>query len=327
MPNTARNHSSQQGRSSGRREHRMREATKHIAAVQERFASEITSSIADTKFFDGMPVLAVKQAEPSEDSVTCEAAKDQRPLPHVSVLDMDAHSVIVEHGRGRALYCDMTVLDCASFMYPGGGYERGNWGQEQQLCASSYLFQVLQTQKAWYQENRRHNVNCELYRNRALLTPHIRFTEGNMHAYADVLVVAAPHARRAREDYHVDDETLNKTLRSRIRFLLHIAEQQGNDKLVLSAFGCDEAGWDAECVAELFHEELASGLYSFTEVYFAVPRRAYHQHHEAFSHVFSAFPERASQSFAEYCLERERMVSQEQEQQDMQDEDDWRKYL
>ena len=99
---------------------------------------------------------------------------------------------VIEHGRGVANYCDLALLDFASFTNPGGGYDRGNWGQEQALCAESTLFNVLREQKAWYAQNRSRNINCELYRNRGIVVPKVRFDRDRYHGYADVIVVAAP---------------------------------------------------------------------------------------------------------------------------------------
>ena len=39
-------------------------------------------------------------------------------------------------------------------------------------------------------ENRRRNLNCELYRNRGLVVPKVRFDREKYHSYADVIVVS-----------------------------------------------------------------------------------------------------------------------------------------
>ncbi|MFR3451345.1 MAG: TIGR02452 family protein [Collinsella sp.] len=88
----------------------------------------------------------------------------------------DAVAAILENGRGRAEFCDLAVLDFASFTNPGGGYTRGSWAQEEALCAESFLYNVLEKQGDWYGENRRRNINCDLYRNRALVVPKVRFS-------------------------------------------------------------------------------------------------------------------------------------------------------
>ena len=92
-------------------------------------------------------------------------------MPSVAVIDQDSVTAILENGRGRAQFCDMAVLDFASFTTPGGGYTRGSVAQEESLCAESYLYNVLKSKDDWYGENRRRNINCNLYKNRPLVAP------------------------------------------------------------------------------------------------------------------------------------------------------------
>ncbi|MFR7671458.1 MAG: poly(ADP-ribose) glycohydrolase domain-containing protein [Collinsella sp.] len=89
---------------------------------------------------------------------------------------------VLRHGRARLCLVHQ----------PGGGYIQGYLGQEATLCADSYLYNVLDKQRKWYGENRRRNINCELYRNRALVVPAVRFDRNHVHAYADVIVPPRP---------------------------------------------------------------------------------------------------------------------------------------
>lgn len=282
----------------------------------------------------GEGAAAVEQSEPAADqpepaTEQPEPAAEPAPaLPQVTVVAQDSVAAIVEHGRGRAQFCDLAVLDFASFRYAGGGYDRGAWAQEEALCADSFLYNALATQKAWYAENRRRNVNCELYRNRGLVVPAVRFARGKFHAYADVIVVAAPNARRAREDYGVKDATLVDAMRDRIRFALAIADDLGREKLVLGAFGCGVFGWDAEQVAELFREELARGSHAAKQVIFAVPETRYDENLPKFQHVFGAFPEVPSSTYAEAkAAHATAAAAAASAEDDDEDEEDWRKYL
>ena len=187
-----------QMRNNDRRAERTRDAARHIADVDARLSKEVERSLAELKTYDAMPKVTVEGC-----------------VPEVKVLDQDTVAAVIEYGRGVANYCDLAVLDFASFTNPGGGYDRGTWAQEQALCAESTLFNVLREQKAWYGENRRRNINCELYRNRGLVVPKVRFDRGKFHGYGDVIVVAAPDARRARNDYHIAEDTLLSYMRMR----------------------------------------------------------------------------------------------------------------
>lgn len=304
------------GREGGRREVRVggraAEAKRHTEEVGERLSAEIRRAVAATRAYDRAPDVEV--GEPS--------------VPSVAVTAEDSVAAVLRLGRGLASACDLAVLDFASFLYPGGGYDRGNWGQEQALCASSFLYNALAERGSWYAENRRRNVNCHLYRNRALVVPRVRFERDGYHSYADVIVAAAPDARRAREEYRVGDEALLAALRDRVRLVLAVADVLGHRRVVLGAFGCGVFGWDAATVAEAFRAELASGSHALDEVVFAVPRDRADEHLEVFEHAFATFPEANAAPYvsrAERAAEAERAAADAAEEDDK--EEDWRRYL
>ena len=262
--------SNRAGQPNPKREARAKAAERHVAAVSEACAKDIERSLAGVRELDGMPagfVAAMKAKtqkaaaeeqvaedveaavdaevapEPVEEATKAEPAPAEEPapaaeepapvLPEVTVLDASATQAILDNGRGYAQFCDMAVLAFASFTNPGGGYIQGYLGQEATLCADSYLYNVLDKQRKWYGENRRRNINCELYRNRALVVPAVRFARNHVHAYADVIVAAAPNAKRARQEYRVSDDALLDALRDRIRFVLAICDELGDRKSVV----------------------------------------------------------------------------------------------
>ena len=358
------------GQPNPKREARAKAAERHVAAVSEACAKDIERSLAGVREFDGMPVgfVAAMKAkaqaaaaaegavaeepeaaevetavepevapepveEPAEEVAEAEPAPAEEPapvLPEVTVLDASATQAILDNGRGYAQLCDMAVLAFASFTNPGGGYIQGYLGQEATLCADSYLYNVLDKQRKWYGENRRRNINCELYRNRALVVPAVRFDRNHVHAYADVIVAAAPNVKRARQEYRVSDDALLDALRDRIRFVLAICDELGREKLVLGAWGCDNNGFDAEAVAELFRKELASGDFKVKQVFFAVPSTRWDEDFAKFEHVLASVPERNEESYAQVAARAAAARAAEQAQaaaEDEEDDDDWRKYL
>lgn len=358
------------GQPNPKREARAKAAERHVAAVSEACAKDIERSLAGVREFDGMPagfVAAMKAKaraaaaveepvaeepeaaevetavepevapesveEPAEEVAEAEPApaEESAPvLPEVTVLDTSATQAILDNGRGYAQFCDMAVLAFASFTNPGGGYIQGYLGQEATLCADSYLYNVLDKQRKWYGENRRRNINCELYRNRALVVPAVRFDRNHVHAYADVIVAAAPNVKRARQEYRVSDDALLDALRDRIRFVLAICDELGREKLVLGAWGCDNNGFDAEAVAELFRKELASGDFKVKQVFFAVPSTRWDEDFAKFEHELANFPERNEESYAQVAARAAAARAAEQAQaaaEDEEDDDDWRKYL
>ena len=303
-------------------------------AAEEQVAEESEAAEAETAEVASAETEVTAEpahAEEATETESAPAAEEPAPvLPEVTVLDASATQAILDNGRGYAQFCDMAVLDFASFTNPGGGYIQGYLGQEATLCADSYLYNVLDKQRKWYGENRRRNINCELYRNRALVVPAVRFDRNQVHAYADVIVVAAPNAKRARQEYRVGDDALLDALRDRIRFVLAICDELGREKLVLGAWGCDNNGFDAEAVAELFRKELASGDFKVKQVFFAVPSTRWDEDFAKFEHVLANFPERNEESYAQVAARAAAARAAEQAQaaaEDDEDDDDWRKYL
>ena len=302
-------------------------AEEPVAEVVEADAAEVEAAEVETAV---EPEAAPESTESADEAESAPAKEAAPVLPEVTVLDASVTQAILDNGRGYAQFCDMAVLAFASFTNPGGGYIQGYMGQEATLCADSYLYNVLDKQRKWYGENRRRNINCELYRNRALVVPAVRFDRNHVHAYADVIVAAAPNAKRARQEYRVGDDALLDALRDRIRFVLAICDELGREKLVLGAWGCDNNGFDAETVAELFRKELASGDFKVKQVFFAVPSTRWDEDFAKFEHVLANFPERNEESYAQVAARAAAARAAEQIQaatEDDEDEDDWRKYL
>ena len=302
-------------------------AEEPAAEVVEADAAEVEAAEVEAAV---EPEVAPESTELADEAESVPAEEAAPVLPEVAVLDASATQAILDNGRGYAQFCDMAVLAFASFTNPGGGYIQGYLGQEATLCADSYLYNVLDKQRKWYGENRRRNINCELYRNRALVVPAVRFDRNHVHAYADVIVAAAPNAKRARQEYRVSDDALLDALRDRIRFVLAICDELGREKLVLGAWGCDNNGFDAEAVAELFRKELASGDFKVKQVFFAVPSTRWDEDFAKFEHVLASFPERNEESYAQVAARAAAARAAEQAQaaaEDDEDDDDWRKYL
>ena len=303
-------------------------------AAEEQVAEESEAAEVETAEVASAETEVTAEPAPAEEAAEIEsapAAEEPAPvLPEVTVLDASATQAILDNGRGYAQFCDMAVLAFASFTNPGGGYIQGYLGQEATLCADSYLYNVLDKQRKWYGENRRRNINCELYRNRALVVPAVRFDRNHVHAYADVIVAAAPNVKRARQEYRVGDDALLDALRDRIRFVLAICDELGREKLVLGAWGCDNNGFDAEAVAELFRKELASGDFKVKQVFFAVPSTRWDEDFAKFEHVLANFPARNEASYAQVVARAAAARAAEQAQtaaEDDEDDGDWRKYL
>lgn len=279
------------------------------------------------------PAEAVEAEDAEDEEAPAEEAVSPEAVPacpvQVSVVNATTTQAVLDNGRGYAQFCDLAVLDFASFTNPGGGYIRGGLAQEEAICADSFLYNVLKEQGKFYNENRRRNINCELYRNRALVVPAVRFERNKVHAYGDVIVAAAPNARRAKADYKVKDEALERAMRDRIRFVLAICDELGHEKAIFGAYGCGVFGWDAETVATMFLEELAEGDHVLKQVVFAVPQSNWDENLPMFEHVLGNFPNKPEGSYAQAKAAKaaEAAANEAAAEEDDEDEDDWRKYL
>lgn len=219
--------------------------------------------------------------------------KSRNDNMYVSVEDLDSVSSVFKHDT---LWKRLAVLNFASYKNPGGCFLNGSCAQEEALCHHSTLFNVLlEFDQSFYAYNRKH-TNCSLYTNRGLYSENIAFFKQETleqedlfrteHTIADVITVAAPNASAAFAYHNISKEENLQALRSRIHFVLDIAEAQRVKILILGAFGCGVFGQDPKVVASIFKEFLETGNYSFEEVYFAVPRSATNKNYEAFVEVF-----------------------------------------
>lgn len=181
-----------------------------------------------------------------------------------------------------------TILNFASFKHPGGMFLEGSAAQEEALCHDSILYNVLSDKKlSSYYINNRKNTNNALYFNRALFSKDILFLkeekkkiypiENDSIDYSiyikqkfNVLTCAAPNYTTAKKKGVSANEN-SQVLKSRVQFILSIADYFETKTLILGAWGCGVFGQSAEEVSELFYQELDSGKYHFETVVFSVP--------------------------------------------------------
>lgn len=211
------------------------------------------------------------------------------PIPDlrtsIEVVPLDTVEAIFKYREW-----DMCVLNFANPTVAGGMFLDGSSGQEESLCHHSYLYNILNGCKDWFDENR-NLCNDYLYTDRALYTPDVRFDDGKGEGnikFADVLTCPAPNAMKRKWTKGADDgKTLEQALRHRIDFILQIAAHEQPDALVLGAFGCGHFDNDPRLVATIF-EKLLHKKYNnvFKKVVFAIPRSDKNDHYEIFCNVF-----------------------------------------
>lgn len=213
------------------------------------------------------------------------------PNMDIQVEDTDSVSALFSYAEGNTV-----LLNFASFKKPAEGFMKGCTAQEDSLCASSFLYNVLNATTDYYEGNRRMNFsnkNRTLYINRAVYHPDIFFFDFSPENDTEekikkcgVISCAAPNKRAAQKRIP-DIEGLNReVLRERIRFVLDIAHDQNADTLILGAWGCGNAGQDAEEVAEIFREYLTTTHMCFKKVIFPIPKEEGNDNLRKFKEVF-----------------------------------------
>jgi uncharacterized protein (TIGR02452 family) len=163
------------------------------------------------------------------------------------------------------------ILNFASATHPGGGYIRGANAQEECLCRSSILYNVLEkfTDK-FYVPNRQLDLR---YTDTMMYTPNVEFFKddyGNTipSKNINVLTAAAPNNRTK----WLSDDVLRSIFLKRIEMVFSIAIKHGNKNIILGAWGCGAFGCDPEVVAQCFKqiiEDSTEAMY-FENIVFAV---------------------------------------------------------
>lgn len=227
-------------------------AEQHTEEMEKQYRVEIGMSAAETMTYTGGKKFKSN------------FAGGQSATPEVIVADADSVSAIFTYGSGKT-----AVLNFASYKEPGGLFLKGSKAQEECLCHSSFLYNVLSRQKDYYEWNRQHK-NRGLYLDRALYSPDISFFKNGEVACCDVITCAAPNISAARKYCMIYDDENHDVLYKRIRFVLQVAEDQKVDTLILGAFGCGVFGQKPTEVAAAFKEFLSKGS-SISRVIFAIP--------------------------------------------------------
>lgn len=244
-------------------------AQQHVTEMDERYRKENMDSVATTLTYRDGTMLTNKCAVPQWDETT------------VSVTAQDSVSAVLDAQSPKAM------LDFASFHNPGGGYTNGVWfAQEEMICAESNLYNILREFQGSVYARRNKTDNTQgLYTSECLYIPDVMFYREDEEAPCDVIVAAAPNAKRAREN-HVDENDIEQALRERINTVMNIAVDNGIEELVLGAFGCGVFANDAESVASMFKEWIDDNPGFIRHVVFAIPN-AKSDNYKAFEAVFS----------------------------------------
>jgi uncharacterized protein (TIGR02452 family) len=194
-------------------------------------------------------------------------------------------------GEGEAR---VAVLNFASALSVGGGFLGGASAQEEELCRVSALYRCLETAESYYAANRACGTN--LYTDHLIWSPAVPFFRDGARAFVEapyplgVITSPAPMTRAAREHEPDAVPRIPEVFARRAAMVLAAAEDQGQDTLVLGAWGCGAFGGDPEVAADAFGAALEGRFAgSFRRVVFAVlaPRERDRHNLEVFRRRFA----------------------------------------
>ena len=234
-----------------------KKAIAHIKKMEKLYPLEITECVKQTKVYD-QTFFCTKKIEIKDNF-------EQK----IIVEDIDSVQAVF-----RYAYEDgkTAVLNFASYKNPGGKFIDGSSAQEEMLCHSSFLYNVLSEFDEDYYEFNRLTKNFALYTNRALYSPDVLFVRCDEEIYVDVITCAAPNKTAAQKYCGKSNFDCNSAMVDRIHFMLDIAKEEEVNTLILGAWGCGVFGNDAEFVANSFKKELEEYYTdTFENIIFAIP--------------------------------------------------------
>ena len=216
----------------------------------------------------------VRQYVLTEDTTITKTGKEkeyENPAILCATLDTALHAAQKYKKR------KVCILNFAHAIIPGGGVTIGLEGQEESLCRSSTLYCGLEHEKVYKEFYKRHEeANLEWRSNDdCIYTPDvIVFKREDDTDYLppedwftiDVISCSAPYIANLEfnEDY------LRSIIYKRIQRVIELARSEGEDVLILGAFGCGRCSNPPKLVAEEMIKAVKEFMYSFEAIDFAV---------------------------------------------------------
>ena len=183
------------------------------------------------------------------------------------------------------------VLNFASATNPGGGVVNGSSAQEECLCRCTTLYPCLNNDALWSAFYAPHRKAADpLYNNDCIYTPNVCVFKSDINFPepltnedwwdVNILTCAAPNLRERPSNAmnpHAGDKAakitpteLEKLLTARVRRIFKITASNGNEVLILGAFGCGAFRNPPQIVAKVFNTVMQDYLCHFDTVEYAV---------------------------------------------------------
>jgi uncharacterized protein (TIGR02452 family) len=207
----------------------------------------------------------------------------------IEVVDMDClynAKLLIDEGLHPA------VLNMASFSTPGGGVEKGSAAQEESIfrrsniALSLYQFHSIGENYGLRQREERYPLD---YNYGGIYTPGVtvfrKSEKDNCELLEAPFIVDVVSVSAVKKPALIDGKIapwVCDVIMNKIRQILDIAIANGNDSVVLGAFGCGAYGTPPKEMAELFKKVLSNDRYksAFKLVSFAIidDKNSYKEH-------------------------------------------------
>ena len=267
--------------------------------TERRYTSDPTLMQAVQQSTDNQVFIAE-----GEDITVSSAYKTEKAKVVVSgKRSLEAAEAYAKQGK------KVCVLNFASATNPGGGVVNGSSAQEECICRCTTLYPCLNTDTMWSAFYKPHRKAANpVYNNDCIYTPDVCVFKSDTNFpeilpkdewwNVNILTCAAPNLRERPSNAmnpHAGDKAakitpteLEKLLTKRVRRIFEIAVANGNEVLILGAFGCGAFRNPPEIVANVFNTVMQDYLCSFDTIEYAV----YHTEREVAN--FEAFKRRLS---------------------------------
>ncbi|HXG89481.1 MAG TPA: TIGR02452 family protein [Vicinamibacterales bacterium] len=192
---------------------------------------------------------------------------------HRSQVTVENDTVLTV-GRRLAAEGPVVALNFASSSHPGGGFRNGVLAQEESLARASGLFACLERQPMYAFHRTCADMLHAGYVIYSPRVPVFRTDEGQLLDEPWPLsILTSPAVNAGAVARHAPGRLADipGVMQERARRVLAVALRHGHSRLILGAWGCGVFGIDAEVMAEIFSDLLATEFTgAFEAVAFAI---------------------------------------------------------
>lgn len=220
---------------------------------------------------------------------------DALEKPNLDIYDEPAKVIVSKKRTFEAAkaYRDnkVAVHNFASASNPGGGVVRGSTAQEECLCRCSYLYFCLNSPDMWdgfYTPHKQ--ARNPLHNDDIIYTPEVTVFKSDTNNPAllpenewykvNVITCAAPNLRAMPSNKYntgdgkkaakISDKEMLEIHEKRLRRILDVAVSEGNDTVILGAFGCGAFMNKANIVAYAAKNVIKEYIHAFKNIEFAI---------------------------------------------------------